>query len=202
METISDTLRSTRPLFVTYARADRELVVGLRSGLQRLRHEVWLDDRLTVGEVWWAEITRQIRQCEAMVVAVSPALLESQASTVERDYAIKLGKVLLPVCLRPVNTELLPPDLAPLQLVDYCNPGPDAAFELADALANLPRSPKLPDPLPPPPAIPMSYLTSLSARVRAPSLTLDDQLVLVSKLRASLAKETERKTALELLRIL
>src|SRR5664280_1038842 len=125
---------------------DRDFVDRLAAGLQRLGHEVWLDKRLSVGQEWWAEILNQIRLSEAIVVALSPGLLESPTSAAECGYAVQLGKVLLPVCLRPVRNEFLPPDLAPLQIVDYCTPAPEAAFELADALAHLPASPALPDP--------------------------------------------------------
>ena len=194
-----DTARSSPRLFVTYARGDRDLVDRLAAGLQRLGHEVWLDKRLSVGQEWWAEILNQIRLSEAIVVALSPALLESPASAAERGYAVQLGKVLLPVCVRPVRNELLPPDLAPLQIVDYCAPGPDAAFELADALAHLPASPALPDPQPKPPPIPVSYMSGLSAQVHAPSLTLDQQLAVIAKLEAALKKPAERDAALELL---
>lgn len=189
----------TRCVFMTYAREDLTLVQGLRTGLQRLQHEVWVDDRLSVGQAWWTEILRQIRRCDAVVVAVSPALLESAASAAERRYALQLGKPLLPVCLRAVRTALLPPDLAPLQLVDYCTPGADAAFELAHALSRLPASPDLPDPLPDPPPVPLSYLSDLTARVHAPTLSLDEQLALVARLRAALARESDKDSPRELL---
>jgi Trypsin-like peptidase domain/TIR domain len=189
-------------LFVTYAREDRALVDRLRTGLQRLRHEVWIDDRLVVGDAWWDVILRQIRQSDAILVAVSPALLQSQASALEREYARRLGKVILPISVRPVRPELMPPDLASLQMVDYSEPDVGAAFELADALAHLPQSPELPDPLPEPPPVPLSYLSDLTARVRAPSLTLDEQLALVARLRSALGKPTEHVPALELLRTL
>src|SRR5512144_888404 len=72
---LSETVdRRTKGLFVTYAREDREHVLRLRAGLERLRHEVWVDDRLSVGQAWWQEILSQIRTCDAVVVAVSPAL--------------------------------------------------------------------------------------------------------------------------------
>lgn len=193
---------STRRLFVSYAREDRDPVDRLRVGLQRLRHEVWLDDRLSVGEAWWASILEQIRQCDAMVVAVSPALLESEACTVEREYARMLGKVLLPVSVRAVRTELLPPDLAPVQMVDFATPTSEGAFDLSYALALLPASPPLPEPLPEPPPIPVSYLSDLNVRVHARTLSLDEQLALVSRLKGALARAQERDAALELLRAL
>jgi hypothetical protein len=189
-------------LFISYARADRERLLQLRAVLKSLHHEVRVDDRLTVGQEWWNEICQQIRNCDVMVVALSPALVESQASINERDYARALGKVLLPVLLRPVRPESLPPDLALLLPVDYTEPGVDADSELAEALDKLPASPALPEPLPPTPELPMSYLSSLSAPVRAETLSREDQLALVSRLRAALDNEGQRDTARELLRVL
>jgi hypothetical protein len=177
-------------------------VTVLRNGLLRLQHNVWIDDRLALGQAWWDEILHQIRICDAMVVAVSPSLLESQAGSREREYALRLGKPILPVCLRAVSMQLLPPDLAELQFVDYCTPGPDAAFQLAFALGNLPVSDPLPVPLPTPPAVPVSYLSGLAVKVGAPSLTLDEQFTLVAKLRAALGKPAERDAAFQLLRSL
>ena len=194
-QTHEDALR----LFVTHSSEDKPFVHQLRAGLQRLRHEVWIDDRLSGGQAWWDEILRQIRLSDAVIVAVSPALLESQASTLEREYATQLGKAILPVCVRPVRPELMPPDIAAVQIVDYTEPGATAAFELADALGHLPASADLPEPLPDAPVVPLSYLSDLTARVRRPSLTLDEQLALVSRLRSALGKETEHQPAMELL---
>ena len=194
-----DHTSGTRRVFISYARKDLDVVQRLRTGLERLRLDVWVDVRLSVGQEWWAVILEQIRICDAMIVAVSPALLESTASAVEREYGRRLGKVILPVCVRAVRTEFLPDDLGRLQIVDYRSPGPEAAFELADALANLPRSPALPQPLPEPPGIPPSYLSDVANRVYGATLTLDDQLSMVGRLRTALARDTERDAALELL---
>lgn len=197
-----DHTSQTRRVFLSYARKDLDLVRRLRAGLERLRLEVWVDGRLSVGQEWWAVILEQIRICDAMIVAVSPALLESTASAVEREYGRRLGKVILPVCVRAVRTEFLPDDLSRLQIVDYRSPGPEAAFELADALANLPRSPELPDPLPEPPAVPASYLNDIANRVYAGTLTLDEQLSMVGRLRTALDRDSEHDAALELLALL
>jgi hypothetical protein len=110
-----------------------------------------------------------------------------------------VGKPLLPVIIRPVLSELLPPDLAPLQAIDYTAPGPNAAFELAGALYSLPPARPLPDPLPDPPPVPISYLSGLSDRVRAATLSLDDQLAVVARLRTAMERPRERQAAIELL---
>jgi TIR domain/Protein of unknown function (DUF2510) len=186
-------------LFCSYAREDREGVRALLDGVRHLRHQVWVDERLSGGQAWWDEILAQLRKCDAMLIAVSPALLESQASALERQYGSLVGKPLLPVIIRPVLAELLPPDLAPLQAIDYTAPGPNAAFELAGALYSLPPARPLPDPLPDPPPVPISYLSGLSDRVRAPTLSLDDQLAVVSRLRTAMERPREREAATELL---
>jgi len=72
-------------LFCSYAREDREGVRALLDGVRHLRHQVWVDERLSGGQAWWDEILAQLRKCDAMLIAVSPALLESQASALERQ---------------------------------------------------------------------------------------------------------------------
>jgi hypothetical protein len=186
-------------LFCSYAREDREGVRALLDGVTYLRHQVWVDERLSGGQAWWNEILAQLRACDAMLIAVSPALLESQASALERQYGSRVGKPMLPVMIRPVLADLLPPDLAPLQCIDYTQPGPNAAFELAGALYGLPPAGPLPDPLPDPPPVPISYLSGLSDRVRAENLSLDDQLAVVARLRTAMERPREHEAAVNLL---
>jgi hypothetical protein len=96
-------------------------------GLEALHHTVWIDKKLSGGQDWWDEILVRIRECDAIVLAVSPAMLESEAAAREREYASDLGKPLLPVLIEPVLTDLLPSDIAPLQMVDYTESGPMTA---------------------------------------------------------------------------
>lgn len=191
-----------RVLFVSYARADREALRSLEHGLESLHNEVWIDRKLDGGQVWWDEILKRIRDCNAMVVAISPALLDSDAAGKERQYARALGKPLLPVLIEPVLSDILPPDLAELQFVDYTDNTQLTAFQLASALMLLPPTAALPDPLPPPPSVPVSYMSSLGARIRAETLSLEEQLNLVGELRRALERPRERQAGLELLRTL
>src|ERR687894_188243 len=110
-------------VFISYAREDSTALRTLQDGLQTLNHEVWFDQRLNGGQDWWDLILQRIRQCDVMIVAVSPALLESDAAVREREYARLLGKPLLPAQVDPVLPELLPADIASLQMVDYTNLG-------------------------------------------------------------------------------
>ncbi|MEQ7740050.1 toll/interleukin-1 receptor domain-containing protein, partial [Escherichia coli] len=84
-------------LFLSYAKADAARLALLHDGIEALHHNLWMDRHLDAGHVWWEDILEQIRNCDAMIVAVSPALLESEAASRERSYARQLGKPLLPV---------------------------------------------------------------------------------------------------------
>jgi TIR domain len=186
-------------LFVSYARQDRPKVSSLVAGLELLHHEIWLDEQLSGGQRWWDQILSGIRRCDALLPILSPAALESHACTLERHYAKELGKSVLPILMEPIHTDLLPPDLAVVQYVDYTTPGERAAFQIAGNLAALPPAPPLPDPMPEAPPVPISYLSELGQRVTAPTLSLDEQLALVSRLRMALQRSNERDAAIDLL---
>jgi hypothetical protein len=173
-------------IFVSYARRDRPKVQHLTGRIRQLGRETWLDESLKGGQAWWDEILGQIRRCEALLIAVSQTALQSQACTFERQYAAALRKPLLPVLVEPVAKNLLPAELTVLHVVDYVQPGEAAAYALAGAVTGLPAAGPLPDPLPHPPPVPLSYLTNLSHRVSAPTLGLEEQLDLVSRLETRL----------------
>jgi len=187
-------------VFLSYAREDLAVLRTVQEGLETLNHEVWFDKRLNGGQDWWDRILQRIRDCDVMIVAVSPAMLESDPAAREREYACRLGKPLLPVQVDPVLPDLLPPDIAQLHIVDYTNLGPMTGFELAAALAALPSAPPLPDPLPEPSPRPVPPLAELAQRMNAERLSLDDQLALVASLRFELDRARERAAAMELLR--
>ena len=135
-------------------------------------------------------------------VAISPAGLQSVAVRREYEYGHAVGRPLLPVVVEKVRLETLPPLLASLQTVDYCEPNVTSAFALAAAIAVLPSPQPLPQPLPEPPPIPISYLSGLKERSEAVTLDMDEQLALVARLKVALGREGDRETAEEVLRSL
>jgi TIR domain len=174
-------------------------VKALVQGLRMLHHEVWLDEELSGGQAWWDVILKRIRDCDAMLVVLSPAALDSQACEREREYGAALGKPLLPVMIEQLSPDLLSPELAALQFVDYTTTDQEAAFRLAGAVSALSPAAPLPNPLPPPPPVPLSYLSDLSKKVQASTLTLDEQLALAGRLRAALERQEHRNAAVVLL---
>jgi hypothetical protein len=191
-----------KEIFVSYAREDVAVVEDVVRGLDAIGASAWVDRSLSAGQEWWDEILQRIRGCDVFLQVVSRAAIGSLACTRERTYARALGKPVLPVLVETFPVALLPPDIAGVQCVDYSGTNSQQAFALAGAVSRWPLAPELPSPLPPEPPVPLSYLVELSDRIHAPSLTLDDQLALVARLRAALADADERDAALELLRVL
>jgi hypothetical protein len=183
-------------LFVSYARPDKPKAGVLAGRLNQLGHDVWLDQRLTGGQDWWERILTQVRAADALVVLLSPAALRSQACSLERQCAARLGKPILPVLVSHIPVEMVPADLARVQIIDYTVGGEEAAIMLAAAVTQLPPTRPLPDPLPAPPPVPLSYLSHLGQRLAADNLTLDDQLDIVARLETGMrAVDEEERVA-------
>jgi hypothetical protein len=78
----------------------------------------------------------------------------------------------------------LPPALSNVQYVDYRRADKQSAFALNKSFNSLPASKALPDPLPPPPTLPVSFLGSLKEQIEASeTLSFHEQTALVVKLK-------------------
>lgn len=185
-------------LFVSYSRRDANAMESLIRGLKVLGHDVWIDQELTGGVEWWNAILERIREADAFVAVVSMAALNSVACSRERVYAVSLGKSVVPVLVERVPPQLLPPELAQRQLIDYVTPDESAAFALMGGIARLPVASPLPDPLPPPPEVPMSYLSDISRQLHEQSLSRDQQLTIAMRLKEAAAREEDYDAAREL----
>jgi hypothetical protein len=186
-------------VFVSYARSDRESVDSLVHDLQRAKHTVWLDDELTGGQAWWDAILDRIRTCELFVFALSPDSLRSRACQAELTYAVTLDRPVLPVMVRTVPVQIVPPVLSNAQITDYTSRTADSAVSLITAAAATPASPPLPTPLPAPPPTPLSYMNSYREQLQAAELSYQDQTQLVAALRRHMNDEDERAVARDLL---
>ena len=192
-------------VFVSYSRQSEAIAKIVADDIRALGRTVWFDQELSGGQSWWDQILAMIRDCDLFVLVVDPNALKSTACKREYDYAADLGKPILPVLVSgEVSTNLLPPALSRIQFVDYLKQDRDAALRLARAFTTVPPSEPLPDPLPPPPDAPISYLGSLTERVETPStLNFEEQSALVLDLKGSLRDpETadDARTLLESLR--
>ncbi|MDQ4502298.1 TIR domain-containing protein [Sinomonas sp. ASV322] len=192
----------SRLVFISYARADQDAADRIRQAVVAMHHEAWIDGNLEGGHEWWNEILDQLRRCDAVIVAVSTELLESDAARAERGYALALGKPLIPIKVREVRDDLLPPDIAARQYIDFTRPTLTTGIELANVLNTLPRANSLPTDLPPAPPLPASYFGGMSEMLHRSSLNDDEQRLVVAKLADAVQRPRERDAALELLTLL
>lgn len=172
---------AAKSIFISYARKDRGKVATLAETLRLLGNQVWLDESLTGGATWWAEILTRIERSDIFLYALSRSSLKSEACTAEKGYALDLRKPLVPVMVEPVGAASLPADRAQLHIVKYTDASQECVIRLVNAVQATPRSQKLPDPLPERPPVPVSYLSQLGQLARS-AITVDEQILVISKL--------------------
>ena len=106
--------------------------------------------------------------------------------------------------IKPVAIGLTPERIANSQIVDYTTRGADQAIKLAGDLQAVQSPPALPDILPEPPPVPVSYLEPFAVRVSGPTqLSASDQREVLDFLRpiaTSMEDPEEAEAAANLLR--
>jgi hypothetical protein len=188
-------------LFVSYSRADAGLVDTLVADAETLGHEVWVDRQLSGGSPWWAEVLRQIEECDVFVYALSPDAVTSRACSSEYRYAAALGKPILPVTVSSdLRDSLIPRAIAELQRVDYTTDDKGALSNLVRSINNLPPAPDLPEPMPLRPEVPATYLFDLQREIGTDEeLTTAKQDQLLAQIEARVEEGHEPEAILTLL---
>lgn len=173
-------------VFVSYSRTNLAIVRQLIQDLQAMGIQAFYDQTLTGGQRWWDNILNNIRNGDIFILALSPESWSSEACRSELAYAQQLAKTILPVLVADgINLNLLPAPINEIQVTDYRRCDKDAAFALVRSINLAPTAPPLPDPLPTPPRVPVSYLSTLKERIdSAASLSAQDQIGLVFELEA------------------
>jgi hypothetical protein len=171
-------------IFVSYSSQNRPAVKSLVADLVSLEHEVWFDQELSGGQVWWDTILDQMRACDLFILALTAQAMKSEPCRLEYTYAYELNKPIIPVLLTDdVNIALLPVILQERQFVNYINQDKAALLALNNAIHSTPPAPALPDPLPDAPGIPISPLAALQAEIDEPSLTYESQIALFHRIK-------------------
>ena len=178
-------------LFVSYSSKDEAAVRDLVGDLERARFEVWLDEELRGGDVWWDEILGRIRGCDVFLFALSTNSRQSKPCQAELQYARDLGLPVLPVQIGQVD-HIRTLAISDLQIVPYTERSIPNALGLVSAVQDRAKAPKVPrDPPPDPPPVPYAYLLRLSSAIEAPFLTVDEQAELIRQLRTGLEDEED-----------
>ncbi len=175
-------------VFVSYGRESMAAAEALANDIRALGHDAWFDQQLTGGQAWWNQILESVRSCDVFVFVLTPNSLRSTACMAEYGYAAALRRPILPVLVADgVSTNLLPPALSQIQFVDYRHQERSSGLKLARALATIPAAASLPDPLPAPPDVPISYLGGVTEQIEGRStLSYEQQSALVVDLKRGL----------------
>ena len=107
-------------VFLSYARQDYFFAEMLAIKLVENDFTIWRDQgSIRAGDDWRQSIEDGIKDCFAVVVALSSRSADSAYVTYEWAYAIGMGKTVIPVKLSECNVH---PKLEPTQYIDFSYP--------------------------------------------------------------------------------
>ncbi len=100
-------------IFVSYAHENTPYVLHLNQILQS--HDIWFDQKVSVGQEWWEEIERQIASSHCFLFVLSVHSISSEYCQKELELALKLNKYIAPVRL---DEATIPELLSKFQVID------------------------------------------------------------------------------------
>ena len=97
-------IATDRPyIFISYAHADRALVLPIVRALQAANIDLWYDEGIEAGSEWPEYIAEKVMNCSKFVLFISNAYLASQNCKRELNFAISRKKDILSVHLEAVQ---------------------------------------------------------------------------------------------------
>ena len=90
-------------IFISYSRVDKSpFVEGLVTKLRDAYgyNDIWYDEELTGGEIWWEKILSEIAQCDIFLYVLSNESVRSDYCQAEFEEARRLQKFIIPVQAR------------------------------------------------------------------------------------------------------
>ena len=188
-------------IFISYARLNMTTAEAIVRDLHALGHQAFYDQDLTGGQRWWDTLLDQIQAADVFIPVLSDEYRESQACRVEAEWADALHISFLPVFSEEQLPGMYDPIIAEANWVGYDAEDRGSLAELARGVSSVTKGAP-PDPLPPRPAIPLSYLVMMEREIRGEDeLGRHRQLAIVSDLRSKLGTR-ESSGARELLQAL
>lgn len=110
-------------IFVSYSRRDKNFTQKLVETLKAAKREVWADwESIPASSEWDAEIKEGIQKSDSVLFILSPEWRKSKECRKEMDYAIAMGKRLIPIMYidaTPPAEPPIPPVPAELNKLDY-----------------------------------------------------------------------------------
>ena len=108
-----------KQLFISYTRKDEAFVQKLAAALESCGISLWYDRKgIGAGSQWEAELLNALNKVDLLLLILTPDSLQS--AWVEREWQLTLqqNKPILPILYKPI-AQALPPELAPIQYLDF-----------------------------------------------------------------------------------
>ncbi len=104
-------------IFISYTHVDSAFVDRLDADLRAQGFETWVDrERLVAGLRWRRELQEAVERAQVLLIVLSPEAVASQNVQIEYDYALDLGKAVIPVYYRQCT---VPMELRAIQWADF-----------------------------------------------------------------------------------
>jgi hypothetical protein len=110
-----------KKVFISYRSTERQPVEKLVAAVEQAGDfDVWYDQEIIGGQSWWDEILKALEGADIVVLALSRAYLDSEACRLELDYALRLGKAIVPVRIDPgLEVSRLGAQLVTKQIINF-----------------------------------------------------------------------------------
>jgi formylglycine-generating enzyme required for sulfatase activity len=109
-------------IFLSYSRKDIEEMRMVKAVLEEAGISVWTDEDLSPGTKQWVRaIDSALRDCQALVVVMTPDSYNSEWVEAETTRAKELGRNVYPLLLRGEPTDSVPLSLVSYQRIDLRN---------------------------------------------------------------------------------
>jgi WD40 repeat protein len=91
-------------LFISYSRKDKDFAQKLSASLDDMGFESWVDwEDIPPTADWWEQIQKGIESADTFLFLLSPDSVKSEVCGREIDYAVKMGKRMIPIVAREVS---------------------------------------------------------------------------------------------------
>jgi hypothetical protein len=103
-------------VFLSYPHKDTDKAQQLKTILFKGGYTVWMDDQLITGQAWHDQLEAQIKQADAVTLALTPNWINSPYCQWEFITAVENGKKIIPVLLEKTT---LPDRISQYQYADF-----------------------------------------------------------------------------------
>ncbi len=190
----------SRNVFLSYSRQDAEMAAWVRATLTKFGHQCWMDERLEGGDEWWQSILQAIQWCDVYIPLLSPNFVTSEACQLELTYAIELQRPLVPTHVAgELGKRGFVPAVSERQWIDLRQADGDAEGAIVRSVTKLPAAPGLPNPLPSPPQVPISYTLEIRGVLARPTLDRESQEWVLGQVDIRSQRAEEPQDLIELL---